>query len=86
MEEFYQLFPKLPLAEWVEAFVDFLTTYLGVFFDGIKDGIKAVTEGLVWLLSIGPPLLLIVVIALLAWWIVNWKTWPIFFNWSWSYQ
>lgn len=73
MDEFYQLFPKLPLAEWVESFVDFLTTYLGVLFDGIKDGIKGITEGLVWLLSIGPPLLLIVIIALIAWWVVSWK-------------
>lgn len=73
MDEFQQLFPKLPLAEWVEAFVDLLTSNLSAFFDTISNGIKSLTEGLVWLLSIGPPLLLVVVIALIAWWVVNWK-------------
>lgn len=73
MDEFDQLLPKLPLSEWVEAFVEFLTSNLSVFFDAISSGIETVTEGLVALLSIGPPLLLVVIIALIAWWIVNWK-------------
>lgn len=67
------LLPKLPLGEWVEAFVDFLTNYFPIVFDAISKGIEVLTESLVWLLSIGPPYVLIIIISLLAWWIVNWR-------------
>ena len=67
------LLPKLPLAEWVESFVDFLTDYFPFVFDAISKGIEVLTESLVWLLSIGPPYVLIILIALLSWWVVNWR-------------
>ena len=73
MEDYDQLFPELPLGDWVEDLVDFLTSYLSTFFDSISQVIKTITDGLVSLLSIGPPLLLVVIIALIAWWVVNWK-------------
>ncbi|GIN59260.1 ABC transporter permease [Lederbergia ruris] len=73
-----QLFPKLPLKEWVETFVSFLTDHLGVIFDGISSGIKSVTDALVWLLSIGhipgAPYILIIIISLIAWRVAGWKT------------
>lgn len=71
------LLPKLPLKEWVEAFVDFLTDNFSIFFDAISTGIESMAEGLVWLLSIGEipgaPYILILIIAFLAWWISGWK-------------
>ncbi|SFD36790.1 glycine betaine/proline transport system permease protein/glycine betaine/proline transport system substrate-binding protein [Lentibacillus persicus] len=67
------LFPKLPLAEWVESFVDFLTANLSVVFDSISAVVAFITENFVVLLEMVPPLLLIVLVALLAWWVVNWK-------------
>jgi|SRR5690625_3185913 len=73
MDEKDQFLPKLPLDEWVESFVDFLTSYFSVFFDSITTGIEWINEGLVSLLQIGPPIVLIIVIALIAWWVVNWK-------------
>lgn len=73
MDEFNRIFPKIPLAEWIEAIVDFLTDNFSAFFDSITTGIEKMAEGLVWLLSIGPNFLLIAVIALLAWWVANWK-------------
>jgi len=66
-------FPKLPLAEWVEAFVDFLTSSFGTVFDAITAVIGFITENFVVVLELVPPILLIVIVALLAWWIVNWK-------------
>ncbi|MCJ7840970.1 proline/glycine betaine ABC transporter permease [Lederbergia sp. NSJ-179] len=73
-----QLFPKLPLKEWVEAFVKFLTDHLGVIFDGISTGIKSMTDAFVWLLSIGhipgSPYILIAIISLIAWRVAGWKT------------
>lgn len=65
------LLPKLPLSDWVEAFVDFLTTYFSVVFSFISKSVEAVTKGLVSILSFGPPIILIIVIALLAWWLVS---------------
>lgn len=71
------LFPKIPLKEWIEAFVDFLTDNFSVFFDAISTGIESMAEGLVWLLSIGEipgaPYILILIIAALAWWVSGWK-------------
>ncbi|WP_106498097.1 ABC transporter permease [Lentibacillus sp. Marseille-P4043] len=67
------LFPKLPLDEWVQSLVDFLTTYLAAFFDTISAVVEFITENSVWLLGLVPAIVLIVLIALLAWWIVDWK-------------
>lgn len=77
MEDADQLFPKLPLSDWIESFVDFLTEYLSAFFDAISNGIEKLADGLVWLLSIGDipgaPFVLIIIIALIAWWVAGWK-------------
>ncbi|WP_440896288.1 ABC transporter permease [Amphibacillus sp. Q70] len=67
------LFPKLPLDQWIEKFEDLLTTYLSGLFDIITDAIEFVTEGFVSLLELIPALVLIIIVALLAWWVVNWK-------------
>ncbi|MBY7143042.1 proline/glycine betaine ABC transporter permease [Virgibacillus sp. NKC19-3] len=67
------LFPKLPLAEWVELFVDFLTDSLSPVFDAISSVIGLITENFVVVLEFVPPILLIVIIALLAWWVSSWK-------------
>ncbi|MUV36595.1 Bicarbonate transport system permease protein CmpB [Lentibacillus sp. JNUCC-1] len=71
------LLPKLPLQDWVESFVDFLTDTIGPVFDGISSFIGTLSEGLVWLLSIGEipfaPYILIALITILAWWVAGWK-------------
>lgn len=66
-------FPKLPLDEWIESLVDFLTDNLEVVFDGISTFIESITGGFIDLLDIAPAIVLIVIIALLAWWAVDWK-------------
>lgn len=68
-----QLFPKLPLGHWVNLFVQFLETHLAGFFSVIRSIIEALVSALVWFLSIGPPYLWIVVLALVMWWIIDWK-------------
>lgn len=65
--------PKLPLDDWVEAFVEFLTDNMAGFFDAISALISAMAEGLVWLLLLPPPFVLIILFALLAWWAAKWK-------------
>lgn len=73
MDEFKSLFPKLPLAEWIESFVEYLTDSFAVFFDSLSNGVSFLSEGFVTLLSYVPAIALIVLIALIAWWVVNWK-------------
>ncbi|GAA0596161.1 glycine/proline betaine ABC transporter permease subunit OpuAB [Virgibacillus siamensis] len=73
MDNLHNLFPKLPLAEWIESFVDFLTDNFEAFFESISNGISFVSEGFVSLLTFVPPLVFIIALALIAWWVVNWK-------------
>lgn len=65
--------PKIPLGDWVEALVNFLKEYLPWLFKAISNGIDAIMDGLVAILSIGPPYLLIIVITILAWIIGRWR-------------
>lgn len=67
------ILPKVPLGDWVEAFVDLLKEYLSWLFKAISSGIETLTDGLVAILSFGPPYLLIIVISILAFFIVNWR-------------
>ena len=73
MNESTGLFPKIPLASWIESFVDFLTNYFSIVFDTISTVVAFITENLVLALGFLPALVLIVIVALFAWWIVNWK-------------
>lgn len=67
------ILPKVPLGDWVEAFVDLLKEYLPWLFKAISSGIETLMDGLVAILSFGPPYLLIIVISILAFFIVNWR-------------
>src|SRR5699024_6613394 len=73
MDNLDTLFPKLPLDEWIIKLVDILKNSLSGFFDAITDGIKFLTDEFVDLLSLPPALILIVIFALIAWWVGNWK-------------
>lgn len=68
-----KILPKVPLGDWVEAFVDLLKEYLSWLFKAISSGIETLTDGLVAILSFGPPYLLIIIISMLAFFIVNWR-------------
>src|SRR5690625_578060 len=67
------ILPKLPLADWIEAFVSFLTKYFPFVFNSISKVIEAITQNLVKVLSIGPAYVLIVLIVLLSWYVINWR-------------
>lgn len=67
------LFPKLPLAKYVDQLVVWLTDNLAGFFDIITIALEGFVEGLVGLLVIIPPLLLILAIGLIAWKTSRWK-------------
>src|SRR5699024_711271 len=73
MDNFEALFPKLPLDEWIVSLVDFLRNTFSSFFDVITDVLTFVTETFVDLLAWPPALVLIVILALIAWWVANWR-------------
>lgn len=60
---------KIPLGAWIEGFFDFLTNNFAWFFDLVAEGLDFVIEGLTNLMLFSPPLLLIALFALLAFWL-----------------
>lgn len=65
--------PKLPLDMWVESLVAFLRGNIRWLFDGIRDGLNWVLGNIEGLLSIGHPLVLLVVLVVLAYFIAGWR-------------
>lgn len=66
--------PKIPIGEWVEWLEKWLTLHFGPLFDLIKTVIGSMVDGIEFvLLDIVPPLVLILVLAALAYWIGRWK-------------
>ena len=60
---------KIPLGDWISTFVDFLNDNSAWFFNFISDVLGFLIEGLVDLLQFVPALLLIVLLAGLAYWL-----------------
>lgn len=65
------LLPKLPLADWVDSLVDWLTDTFEIAFDGISGVLKAIVEGMVDGLAFIPPIILIILMSLIAWKVCN---------------
>jgi glycine betaine/proline transport system permease protein len=65
---------KIPIGEAMKQLIEFLKVNAAGFFDSIKDGLTFAIEGLTDILLLVPPLLLIALIALFAWWLQrSWK-------------
>lgn len=65
---------RIPIGEWSKSFVEWATTNFEAFFDGITTGLRFVLEGTVDVLSSLPPLVLIVLLAALAYFLQrSWK-------------
>ncbi len=65
--------PKIPLGIWVDSLVDWITvTFAGLFslFTNVVDGLLNV---IVEILSVGPPIVLIIVLALLVTYTSRWR-------------
>ncbi|MFC3747979.1 ABC transporter permease [Paenibacillus sp. GCM10012306] len=65
--------PKLPLGQGVEWLEKWLTTYFGPVFDVIHAIIGGMVKGIENMLTFLPALVLIVIIAALAYWIGKWR-------------
>lgn len=64
---------KIPVGQWGKAFFTFLTTNFEGFFDAIANGATYVLNNLISLLLWMPPVLVVLLIAGLAWWLQ--KSW-----------
>lgn len=66
---------KLPVGDWAEAGVDWLTDNGEVFFDAVADTFDAVIDTFLWILQAPHPLIIVVIFTALAWWLQkSWKT------------
>ncbi|QIG48615.1 choline ABC transporter permease subunit [Nordella sp. HKS 07] len=60
---------KIPIGAWGKAFFGFLTSNFEWFFDGIARGFTVVLEGLIGLVLMVPPIFVVLLVALLAWYL-----------------
>ncbi|WLD93432.1 proline/glycine betaine ABC transporter permease [Alkalihalobacillus sp. AL-G] len=67
-----QIFPKIPLAQWVEEVVTYLTTTFGGLFNNLSIAIQWFVDLLVTILSSVPALALIGIFTIIAWWTSRW--------------
>jgi len=66
-----QWLPKLPIALWVDDFVNWLTTNLEVAFDGVTTVLESIVEGLVAGFGFIPSYVFIILLTLIAWKVSN---------------
>ncbi|NPC93280.1 proline/glycine betaine ABC transporter permease [Bacillus sp. WMMC1349] len=59
--------PRIPLAEWIDKSVDWMTMSFGSIFDSISKGLEAFYQKIVEGLGVVEPLILIILFAALAW-------------------
>lgn len=64
---------RIPLGDWVEVGLDWLTTSLEGFFALIRSILVGAYDGLDWLLAAPPYWAVIIVFAAIAWWASGWK-------------
>ncbi|MFS0824085.1 ABC transporter permease [Bacillus sp. 1P02SD] len=67
------LLPKLPIASWVDTFVDWLVSNFEFLFEGIAAGLEGFVEGIVLGLGFIPSIVLTLILGAVAWKICNWK-------------
>jgi glycine betaine/proline transport system permease protein len=60
---------KIPLGQWIAAFVDFLNEHAAFAFNFTSDVLGFLIEGLIDLMLLCPPLLLIAIFAGIAYWL-----------------
>lgn len=64
--------PKIPLGEWIDSFVAWLTIAFAGFFTFITNSIDGLLDIIVDVLSVGPPIILILILTLLVTYTSRW--------------
>lgn len=66
-----QWFPKIPIADWVDVFVNWLTDNLEVAFGGITNILQSIVDGMVSGFGYIPSYVFMILLTLLAWKVTN---------------
>lgn len=64
---------RLPVGDWIDAAVDWMTANLGWLFDAIAAFLNSMIEGLETGLSFPPALIFVVVVAIIAFYAKGWR-------------
>ncbi|WP_078412281.1 ABC transporter permease [Priestia abyssalis] len=67
------IIPRIPLDEWANSFVDYMTDSFSGVFNVINDIMTNVIGALEWLLTTPSPLVMVMILVALAWWLTEWK-------------
>ncbi|MEJ8306721.1 proline/glycine betaine ABC transporter permease [Saccharibacillus sacchari] len=65
--------PKLPIADWVDSAVDWMSMNLEGLFEGISVSIENVVDFFTWIFMLPHPILFIVILAALSYLAGKWK-------------
>lgn len=65
--------PKLPIADWVDTAVDWMSLNLEGLFEGIAVAIENVVDAFTWVFMLPHPILFIVILAAIAYLAGKWK-------------
>src|SRR5215213_1256379 len=65
--------PKIPLAEWTESGVDWITETFEWFFDPLKDVIEAMVGSLELVFTTLPALLMVAILTAIAFFLAGWR-------------
>jgi glycine betaine/proline transport system permease protein len=57
---------KIPVGRWAKAGIDWLQAHGGAVFDAISDALRAVIDGILWVLQAPNPLIVVAVIVAMA--------------------
>lgn len=73
MSSLLDFFPHLPVSQWMTQFIEWLTVHLNFIFDSIKDFGTSLMESTTQVLMFIPPLVFIVLVMFIAYWVTGKK-------------
>lgn len=73
MSSLLDFFPHLPVSEWMTQLIEWLTVHLSFIFDSIKEFGTSLMEGTTQVLLFIPPLVFMVIVMFIAYWVTGKK-------------
>lgn len=73
MSSLLDMFPQLPVSEWVSNFIDWITANFNVLFDSLNNVGTSSMEWMTRMLMLIPPLAFIIIVMLVAYFVSNRK-------------
>ncbi|MEC2076677.1 proline/glycine betaine ABC transporter permease [Metabacillus fastidiosus] len=67
------IFPKLPVADWIDNVIEWLVNHFEPVFDGASTVVESFVDGIVSGLGVIPSFILMIIVGLIAWKVCNWK-------------